>query len=93
MDELSQTEANRVRVKVDRLSEAAAFLKTQSWIDSVGSNINELTVFVQYSQIPRMVQLLTDNGFKIYAVNPVQTLEDYFFSIVEQGRLKKETGN
>ncbi|MBD3289901.1 ATP-binding cassette domain-containing protein [candidate division KSB1 bacterium] len=93
VEELRHREANRIRLKVDRLEDAASLLEEQPWIDSVDSNINEITVFIRYSSIPHMVRFLIDKGFKIYAVNPVQTLEDYFFSILEQGRSLKDTGN
>ena len=90
VDDLNRSEASRIRLKVDRKNEAIDLLKKQPWIDSVNNNINEITVFINYAHIPHLVELLINNKFKIYAVNPMQTLEDYFFSILEQVRTKTE---
>ncbi len=90
VDELNRNETNRIRLKVDRKTEAVVLLNKQPWIDSVNSNINEISVFINYTNIPRLIELLIHNRFKIYAVNPMQTLEDYFFSILEHERTKTE---
>lgn len=90
VDELNRAEAHRIRLKVDRKTDAIDLLSQQSWVNSVNSHKNEISVFLNYTNIPRLIELLINHGFKIYAVNPMQTLEDYFFSILEQERMKTE---
>ena len=71
-----------VTIKVDRLKDAAALLESQPWIKSVELTLSNLKVNIDPHHIPEMNKILVESGFKVFAIQPRRSLEDYFISIV-----------
>lgn len=85
VEELLKSGNDLIILKVDRPTEAASLLKTNAWIKSIDVTPGEIKVTIERRHIPEMNRLLVTSGFKVFAIQPQSSLEDYFLSIVGAG--------
>jgi len=83
VDEFLNSGNDNVTLRVDRMQEAAELLKKQVWTKSVELSLRDLNVSMDTNRIPEMNSLLVQSGFRVHAIQPRRSLEDYFLSIVE----------
>lgn len=77
---------NWVHLEVAPRENAIHFLASFSWIRKVEMDETGLVVQVSETDVPRMVTMLVNTGFQIFAVTPRRSLEEYFLSITEGAR-------
>ena len=82
VDQLLQSENDLVSVKTDRSEDAAALLRTKEWIGSIELTSGEIHVKIESKHIPAMTELLVTSGFRVFAIQPRRSLEDYFLSLL-----------
>ena len=80
--ELLNRESSLFSVKVDRPREAAEFLKSRDWVESVEAFSDTMTVKIAEQQVPKMAEILVGSGFQIFAIQPRRSLEDFFLSLL-----------
>ena len=86
VDELLSGDKVRVAVKVDDPDKALNLVKSSKWgTNYTGMEKDQLIFEMSSDDISILNKYLVDEGFKVSAVVPTRSLEDYFLSITEGG--------
>lgn len=79
--DLLEEDGLRVSFELDDINKATEFLKNTKWQEKfISKNIEKMVFKLNKEESSELNKFFTDNGFQIYSMNPLKTLEDYFIS-------------
>ena len=85
--ELLQKREQHVSLMVDRTEAAILLVQKSEWGPRFLLHENgKLRFSLTKEEIPILTAFLTQNEFRIYAIEPVRSLEDFFLQITEDGK-------
>jgi len=81
--ELLRKREQQVSLQLDQPAKARELIANSSWSGKLVQNPDALKFMITRDEIPELTAWLMGEGLKIYAVEPVRSLEDYFLQITE----------
>ncbi len=81
LKELIDPEKTMLELEVEEPGLALAELKDLQWIRQPRLHNNKLGMVLHQQEIPALVQMLVEKGFKVHSVTSKHSLEDYFLSL------------
>ncbi len=80
---LSAESASLTELQAEPMDGAKTILESLANVTSVVAHQQHLRFRVDHKHRPQVIQVLTEQGIRVFSLAPVSSLEDYFLSLFE----------